>query len=149
MYIYAYLLHLYSYTNRSPPHSACLACYSFAHYSLLLCTSHAYLCVCIVVTSLHHTAIHLSAASHLLVNLCLFTWYSMVSMPCTWLHMVGIQMPSNSCPLHLGQGSVTETTTTPCCTELPILVTVRWYTVSLKNLQWIHRTGTKCLGSEG
>ena len=59
MYIYAYLLHLYSYTNSSPPHPACLACYSFAHYSLVLCTSHAYLCVCIVVTSLHHTAIHL------------------------------------------------------------------------------------------
>ena len=37
-------------------------------YITVLCYAHAYVCVCIVRTSLHHTAIHLSAASHLLVT---------------------------------------------------------------------------------
>ena len=79
--------------------------------------------------------------------MCLSTWYRMASMPCTWLHKVGIGKSSNYYTVSLGQGSMMETTTTtPCCTGPPFLVTVGWHVISLKNLGWIHRRGTRCVG---
>ena len=137
------------------PH--CLFC------MLFFCTSwSSFVCVCVclcvcVSTSLHHTAVHLNAASQFgcLVNMynikwIMVNWYRMAWMPCTRLHKVDIWKWSSSSLSRLGQGSVTETTMmTPFCTGLLIQATIRWHATWSKNWRWIHRTGTRCVGWHG
>jgi len=71
-------------------------------------------------------------------------------MPCTWLQQVGVWMSSNSSCQCLEQGSMRRMRTPiPCCTGQPKKVTVRWHVISLQNSSSTHRTGTRCVGSEG
>ena len=94
-------------------------------------------------------------ASHILIPLlclvcCVVSQCRMASMPCTWLHKVGVWMSSNSWLLCLEQGSMTrQTPPIPCCTGQPSVVTVRWHVTSLQNSSWTHRTGTRCVGCQG
>ena len=83
-------------------------------------------------------------------SICMVTRYRAASMPCTRLKKVGIWRWSSSCLQSLGQASMRRTAvSTPCCTGQPRGATVRWHATWLKNWRWIHRTGTRCVGSQG
>ena len=112
------------------------------------CVSHMHMCVYCEHLTTPRGMEYITVQLHIFWRLmCLLIWYRMASMPCTWLHKVGIGKSSNSCTVTLEQGSMTETTTmTPCCTGLPFPVTVGWHVTSLKNSGWIRRTGTRCEG---
>ena len=102
---------------------------------------------------------HLSATSHLgflikfylqCLAICMVTCYRMASMPTTRLHLVGIWRWTLSCLKMFMQWSIRRTIMGALrCTGQLGGANARWHAIWLKNIIWIHRTGTRCVEWKG
>ena len=78
------------------------------------------------------------------------TWYRMASMPTTRLHLVGIWRWTLSRLKMFMQWSIRRTIMgAPSCTGQLGRANARWHAIWLKNIIWIHRTGTRCVEWKG